>query len=55
MRRDISARIAASKFYSSKEENQEKLEEKYKIIFECLKNPQIRLESASFIWMVKAE
>lgn len=55
MIRNISARIASSKFYGNGEINQEKLQKKYSIIFECLKNPQIRLESASFIWMVKSE
>lgn len=53
IQRIIAAKVASDAFFRRSEDNVETLKEKYDIIFDSLKKPQLTLESASFIWMVK--
>lgn len=53
VQRLIAAKVSSDAFFRRDSENLESLKHKYEIISEALKKPQITLESACFIWMVK--
>lgn len=50
----LSSRESREKYYETNPESTiEELKEQYRIIYESLKKPVVRLESASFVWMIK--
>ena len=53
IQRIIAAQISSDKYYKREEVDIEELQNKYEVIFDCLKHPQVKLESACFVWMVK--
>ena len=53
IQRIIAAQISSDKYYKREEVDIEELQNKYDVIFDCLKHPQVKLESACFVWMVK--
>ena len=54
VQRLIAAQVASDTFFRREVENIELLKNKYEIISNSLKKPQITLESACFVWMVKS-
>lgn len=53
IQRIIAAKVSSAVFFKKDIENIESMKEKYDIIAEALMKPQITLESACFVWMVK--
>ena len=53
MERILSARVANSKFYGIDDEKIDNIKKEQEIILEAIRRPQINLDSAAFVWMVK--
>lgn len=53
IQRIIAAKVASDSFFRRDVGNLETIKNRYNIIAESLKKPQITLESACFVWMVK--
>lgn len=55
MERALSARVANSEFYGVSDDKIEALKKEQEILIEAISRPEILLDSAAFIWMVKEE
>lgn len=53
MRRILSFMKAGENYYGLSTGNYEKTKEQFKVILEALGHPKMKMESASFVWMVK--